>query len=222
MFAFPNDNQRLAIVGSTGSGKTRCGIWHLSYRSWDVMPWIIFDFKGDDMIAKLEKAKFAKEVQITQKPPQRPGLYIVRPVLRTDSDKDVVNDYLWQLWKQGETGIYVDEGYMLGNSAAYQQIQTQGRSLKVPTITLSQRPRRMNVFVFSEADFIQVFRLNYPEDRKTAKGFVNFNLDLTLPPFYSVYYSVPKDTTDILMPVPSDEKIMEIFKVRAKPRLVFV
>jgi DNA helicase HerA-like ATPase len=220
-FALPTDNQRITIIGSTGSGKTRAGFWNLAYRSYDKMPWIVFDFKGEELFSRLEDMGLATEILIKNNPPKKPGVYIIRPLLRTEEDRAAINDYLWKIWKNGKTGIFIDEGYMLARSLAYRQIQTQGRSLKIPTITLSQRPKWMDIFVFSEADFIQVFRLNFPEDRKTAKTFVNFDLDFRLPDFYSVYYNVSKDKAQILTPVPSDDEILSIFKSRIQPRLKF-
>ena len=50
---FPDDSHRHAIFGMTGTGKTVFGLWCLSQRSYDKIPWIILDFKRDPVIRRL-------------------------------------------------------------------------------------------------------------------------------------------------------------------------
>jgi hypothetical protein len=208
----PNDSQRIAIVGKTGSGKTRAGCWHLSNRSFRSMPWVIFDFKRDDLIARIP----CQEIPVGTKIPTKPGVYVVRPM---PDQEEEVEAMLWAIWAKGNTGLYFDEGYMIGDSGALRAILTQGRSLKIPVIILSQRPVWLSRFVFSEADFFQIFWLNDQRDRKTLLSFLPPKVDGRLPDFHSWYYDVGKDKLDVLMPVPSDDVILSAFDLPQKRRL---
>lgn len=208
----PDDSQRLAIVGRTGSGKTRAGMWHLSKRNFRAMPWIIIDYKRDDLIARSP----AKEIDFKGKVPKEPGLYVIRPN-PTEDDDDNVEAFLMRCWAKGNVGIFVDEGFMIpSNSKAMRMILTQGRSLRIPTIILSQRPVWMSRFVFSEADFFQLFHLNHLGDRKTVGEFMPAESKIILPVYHSWYYDVGKNEMTPLKPVPNDDGILNNFDVPTK------
>ena len=207
---FPNDSNRLVIAGSTGSGKTQAGIWHLSMRSFDRMPWVIFDFKGDELIAEIG----AQEITLGTVP-RRAGLYVVRPL---PNQGEQVNAYLWQLWSRENVGIFIDEGFMIPSSEALDAILTQGRSKRIPVITLTQRPVWLSRFVFSEAQFFQIFRLTDERDRKTVLNFVPNKASEKLEEFHSFYYDVNRDNLVTFGPVPDRQTIIETFEERTKKR----
>src|SRR5208337_1441473 len=72
LWKLPSDNDRTSIVGKTGSGKTTAGLFILSQNKfYKKMPWIIIDYKGDDMIAKIP----ARVIRPDANPPTEPGLY---------------------------------------------------------------------------------------------------------------------------------------------------
>lgn len=213
----PDDTQRIVIVGRNGTGKTQAGIWHLSHQNWQVMPWIILNWKRDELIGRIA---IAKEMAL-DKMPDEPGIYVVSPL---PSQQDEVDALLWNCWQQEHVGIFVDEGYMLANgrqfSPAFRAIQTQGRSKHIPTITLSQRPVAMDRFVFSEANFYQVFGLNDRNDRKRiAEWIPGYDPEENLPKFYSWYYDVDHNALNILSPVPQAKEILKVFEpvVPAEP-----
>lgn len=210
----PNDSQRLVIVGRTGSGKTRAGMWHLSKRNFS-NPWIILDYKRDELIA----ASPAIEIRPKDKLPKYGGLYVVRPNPISD-DEDVENMML-RMWARGNIGLYCDEGFMVPNVNALNMILTQGRSLRVPCITLSQRPVWLSRFVFSEADFFQLFDLNDARDRKAIGSFMPADAQQRLPEFHSWYYDVGKNDIAPWSPVPGDDEIIAGFKIPKKHRLSF-
>lgn len=193
---FPKPSQRIAIIGKTGSGKTVAGAFMLSCANWREMPWIIIDYKRDKLLNQIP----AVEIGLNDKLPTQPGVYIVHPM---PDDDDAVEQFLWRIWAQENIGILFDEGYMISKSGAFQAIQTQGRSKRVPTIVLSQRPVWLSRFVFSEADFFMVFWLNDERDRKTLLSFLPKEADKRLPDYHSHYYDVGADKLHILKPVPS-------------------
>jgi len=205
----PNETQRIVIVGRNGTGKTQAGVWHLSKQNWQVMPWIIFNWKRDKLIEAIPGAQFIDLETL----PQEPGVYIVTP---TPDQGEQVDALLWAIWQQENIGVYVDEGYMLANgrqySPAYRAIQTQGRSKHIPTITLSQRPVALDRFVFSETNFYQVFALNDKNDRKRISEWIpDYDPNENLPKFHSWYYDVDNNELAILQPVPKAREILKTF-----------
>ena len=210
----PSISDRTVLIGGTGSGKTVAGLWHLSRQQIDGMPWLIVDFKRDDNIATIP---YAQHVPIGA--PLLNGVYVVQPLLH---EKDALENYLWDIWNQGETGIFVDEGFMLADSEALNTILMQGRSKRVPVIVCTQRPVAVSRFVFSEASFIQVFRVIDKRDRKTISEFSPIFGDKetsneTLPPFYSYYYDVARHNLVTLKPVPNMAAINATFQDKLKP-----
>jgi len=207
-FVRPGDDQRLVIVGRTGSGKTQAGAWQLAMRDFHAMPWLILDYKRDALLNSIG----AQELPLG-KIPKKPGLYITHP-LPTEGEQ--VEDLLWKVWQNENIGLFVDEGYMLGNSAAFRALLTQGRSKKIPMIILSQRPAWLTQFVFSEADYYQVFHLNNREDRKKLENYMGetFKLSASMQDYQSQYYIVAQDRGMILTPAPGQTRIRQTFRAK--------
>jgi hypothetical protein len=206
----PGPQNRIAVVGSTGTGKTVAGLWHLSNADILLRPWVILDFKRDPHIAKLA----AQELTLTQTP-KRPGLYVYRPI--PERDDDAVRALLWRIWERENIGLFTDEGYMLGNrNPALNALLTQGRTKNIQMITLSQRPVWMSRFVFSESDFFQVFRLNDRRDYENIQAMCGLDITRRLPSYHSHYYDVGQDLGIELAPVPKVTDVLA--KINAKLR----
>ncbi len=208
----PGSSHRTVIIGRTGSGKTQAGLFHLSSQDFHKRPWIIFDWKGDKLIAKIKPTW----IDIRKDPPRKPGLYVVRPL---PNDEKTVTSYLWKVWANEKTGLYIDEGFMMGRfNAAYRAILTQGRSKHIPVITLTQRPAWLDQFVFTEANFFQVFHLNALKDRIRVAEFVpSFDTRKQFEPYHSIWYDVDNHHSAELRPVPSASSIVAAFKARVVP-----
>lgn len=208
----PDDSHRATIYGKTGSGKTIAALWQLSHRSYDTKPWIVLDFKGDINISQIP---YTKEFAIGDTP-QEPGIWLAHPIPEVDDEK--VEKTLWGIWRNENTGLYVDEGYMVPKkSSAYKALLTQGRSKHTPVITLTQRPVWMSRFAISEADFHQVFFLSDSDDRKVVQRFIPYDIDARLPEFHSYYYDVGTEDLLALAPVPALAEICETFEKRLGP-----
>lgn len=212
---FPGPTNRTLVVGSTGSGKTRFGIWLLSLRDFTRERWIVFDYKRDDLIEQLLDEEKATVWTLRQGVPRKPGLYVVQPVPESD-DAEVIA-FLWQVWKAGKTGLYFDEGYMIPKSPALNAILTQGRSKKIPVITLAQRPVWLTRFAVSENEYYAIFRLNDKADQDTVKRFTVADLSSTRLPYHSVWYDVGANRAVTLAPVPNDAGILARFRGPSRP-----
>lgn len=208
---FPDDSNRLSIIGSTGSGKTQAALWHLSHRNFHIMPWIVYNFKMEQSI---DSIPYAKQLALNEIP-VRPGIYIVHPLPQQLPE---VQNQMFHIWKTGGMGLYVDEGYMMGNhNEEFRAILTQGRTKRIPVIVLSQRPVWMDRFVFSESEFFQVFRLNHKKDIKNVEEFIPADLSQSLPDYHSFYYDVGEREVKVLKPVPDLETIHRTFEYRLRP-----
>jgi hypothetical protein len=206
---FPSDQDRLTILGTTGSGKTQAGMYQLSRRPLDRETWIIYDFKREEMINEIDGAQ---RIGMGDPLPDRAGVYIVQP--RTDQESDV-DAHMQRIWDHQNIGVFVDEGYMIGNrSAGFRALLTQGRSMHIPMIILSQRPVFMDRFVFSESQFFQVFRLQHDDDIASAQKFIPHDISERLPRYYSYYYDVLDDKCVVLSPVPDRDAILDTFHTK--------
>jgi len=214
-FRLPTNSQRVAVMGRTGSGKTVLGAWLLSMSPFDKQPYVMIDYKGDELLNGIDRVR---EIGLKDKLPTQPGLYIVHPKPKLDDDD--MEAWLHKVWNQGHIGLYGDEAYQIPERGAFEGILTQGRSLRIPVISLTQRPSWISRFVFSEADFFAVFHLNDKEDRKKVKRFIHSDADLEgrLDDYHCHWYDVGKDFHCLLSPVPKPETIQEIINSRLTPR----
>ncbi len=210
----PDNTKRISIIGRTGSGKTVIAVWHLSKANFDEVPWIVYDFKRDSLLGKVGALKGTEHID-TSVIPSKPGIYFVHP---QPDDKDLVERQMWGVWAQENTGVYVDEGYMVCSptnpNRAFRSLLTQGRSKHIPMIILSQRPVWLDRFVFTESDYYQVLALNHKGDRKIMMEYIPADLSQRLPRFHSYYHDVAEDQTFVVKPVPTSDAILEVFETR--------
>ena len=204
-FPFPKVSEHTTIIGRTGSGKTQCGAWLLSHAPFDEMPYIIFDFKGDQLLNSVK----AKPISIYDAPPEKPGLYIVHIL---PHEIEVVNDFLWKIHRGGgNTGLYFDEGFMVAKCKALEAVLMQGRSMQMPCYILSQRPSWISRYAFSEASHFVVFHLNDRRDRVKVKEFYEEYREDRKEKYHAQWYDVNNDSNFILQPVPCADTIRERF-----------
>lgn len=219
-FRLPRIDERVIILGGTGSGKTTLAAWVLSYAPFDQMPYIAIDYKGDELLGQIPRLR---EIGMSEKIPEHPGLYVLRPL---PSDKEAMENWLWKIWHQEFVGLYIDEAYLLPNKDAIQNVLAQGRSKKIPVIAASQRPVTVPRSMFTEAQHVVVFRLNDRRDRKIVEEFTPEGmLEKRLPDYHSFWYSVndhkANDPTPyhVLSPVPKAEIIVERINERLAPKV---
>lgn len=230
MLRAPDDTKRTVFIGRTGTGKSQAALDLLSRMNWHEKPWVILDYKGEDIIEEIlaqNKGKI-KTIKPTDKPPKKPGLYYM-PLDAKVSDNEV-EAWLMKVHAQGNVGLFIDEGYAmpdLGNSNGFTLILTQGRSLKIPVICLYQRPVWMSRFAIAQADFIRVFKQG---DLRDEKATLNFCAPATLqdgsklgvleldklPEYYSLWRDVGQGKTYILQPAPQKKVILANYRLRLK------
>lgn len=220
-FTLPANDQHSYVVGQNGSGKSQFGAWLLSTTDLANSITFVIDYKGEELFESLDRAR---EIGFNEMP-DKPGLYILRS--RPDLD-DETDGFLWRLWERGHARLFVDEAYMLpqGDKGPFQAILTQGRSKRIPVITLSQRPVKVSRFVLSESKHIVAFDLSDRRDRKTLEEVVPEDLfewlppeyGDELPPFHARWYSVNTKSRYIMKPVPSADEIRDAIDAQLEPR----
>jgi len=213
----PNRTQRITIVGATGTGKTIAGFQHLFLYRWEEFPFIIVDFKRDMFVTNLIKLGIPI-LNYNSSIPKR-GLAVIQP---NPHEMDELDDYLWKIHARQRCGIFLDEGMMMKRGNALLAIYTQGRSLQIPVITLSQRPVGLRKEAFSEADYIQVFNLRMMVDQKTVAeyipGFTWKTLQAPLKPFFSWYCDQKSGSVIELGPSLDEEDLLAAYRRRLIPK----
>ena len=181
------------------------------------MPWTIIDYKRDELFDGLAHIK---EIGPNEKPPTKPGLYTMHP--HPVHDEDAVEAWLTRIWENERHGLFVDEAFMLPNRGAFEGILTQGRSKKIPVITLSQRPAWITRYAYSEADHFFVFHLNTDDDKVKVRKMIDGNAIGTLPDYHSWYFSVKNNLLSVMLPVPPAAEIQSRIDDRTKPKRSFL
>ena len=207
----PGATDRFAILGRTGSGKTQAGTWNLANRNYHEIPWIVYNFKRDEL---LDAIPHAHHIELNELPTS-PGIYIVHP---HPDDIDDLSAQFRAVWERGHIGLYIDEGFIVGRQNRwFRTILTQGRSLRIPTIVLSQRPVYLDKFVLTESEYLQVFQLQHEDDIKSIRKVIRADMQ-TLPDYHSYYFDVRRNELGRMAPVPDADTILGVFERRLRGR----
>lgn len=206
MVRFPASDERTVIIGSTGSGKTQFGVYMLATRDFHRRPWFVLDFKGEKLFTKLELTPF----KLGDPLPTEPGIYWMRIIPGED---ELVSQFFLQVYNQENCGVFVDEGYMLPyQDKWFRALQTQGRSKNIEVITLTQRPARLDLTIFSEASFFCIFNLTLKDDKKRVYEFTEGLQIKRLPPYHSLWYDVAANEHVIFEPCPPADELIKVFR----------
>jgi hypothetical protein len=205
----PGPKDRLAVIGTTGSGKTVAALWHLSRTDIDRKPWVVFDFKDDEGIAGIENAQHVElNSPIIMK--AKSGLFVVHP-MRGEDQK--VNEQMQRILAHGNIGIYVDEPD-LNQAMGFEDVLRKGRSHRIPVIALTQRPVDCNRYMLSEAGYYQIFDLADEKDWSRVRNFVPLHRfgyeddDPALEKYHSLYYERDRKKLTQFAPVPKVDRIL--------------
>lgn len=199
----PGVEDRLTTVGQTGSGKTYGALYQLSRFDLKHQRWIIFNTKNEKLINAIPRTH-----EIGYEIPQKNGLYIIRP--RIDEEEELTS-FLWKILEEEEIGLFFDEAYMvefIGAVKPYIALLTQGRTKQIPIISLVQRPIGVTRFVFSEAQFIQVYDLMDYRDYEVTENFMPSVYGKPIPKFNSWYWDGIRKKMFQFAPVPSMNEIL--------------
>lgn len=207
---YADDSQVIYITGHRGTGKTQEGLYQLSQRSFDEKPWVILDFKHNDLASMMPVNAI---VSVSDAPPTDPGLYCAKVTLEDAERGGHLERYFHKCLRQGNIGLFVDEGRRIGTANnGFRAVVAEGRSQKVPVIFVCQRPAFVDTWALSESDFIQVFNLIHPDDHERMWGFIprdrlDFDQLRKAGKHHSWYYQVETDRLELASPCETFDEI---------------
>jgi DNA helicase HerA-like ATPase len=219
-FRFPGPSDRVTVMGMTGSGKSTFALWLFAESAdFNKKPWVLVDFKGDDIITRLP----IDDIKISGRIPTEPGVYRLSPDPRETGD---VEGWLWRAWERGDIGLFFDEAYMVPEykgsanaGGAFKAILTQGRSKNLPVYILAQRPVDLNRHVYSENTFLSLFRLKSRKDFEKILDSVPddenvWTDELKLPEHWSRWYDARRNKSFVMKPSPPPDEVIRIITER--------
>lgn len=162
---------RAVLLGQTGTGKTHLARHRLLPQTGNLG---IIDPKGRFDFGPTEIYETARE--ILRRKPKR---FIYRPRRLELRDVSAHDDVYAFLYDRGNTFIYTDElgslcrgKHRLSGPPALEDIYCRGRELGITTLTASQRPSRIPIYVLSESQQFYCFFTPFPGDVKRIREMV--------------------------------------------------
>lgn len=171
---FPKRDERICILGATGSGKTNFLVYLLSYLAKSQTTRIdILDTKVEP---KFEQLPFSEVVENFDDLSKCEALVrIYRPNGKEVNDLELLDQYLQWRYENAPNLTVIDEIGSLGINTkprmGLQNLLTRGRSRNAALWICSQRPAWVNNFIFTESKRFYVFYLNDEKDRKRVTQF---------------------------------------------------
>lgn len=204
-FVLPGANDRTIVIGGTGTGKTVGGAWILSKQRIDKRPWILMDYKDEELWDRVGDPPI-RELRLGSLPKSgKGGLYRVRI---NPGQEEQVEDWLWSIWERGNIGLFCDEATLLPQKAAMKGILRQGRSRLIPVIACTQRPVEIDREFFTESQYKMIFKLDDVRDYKTVQMFTGgVNVEQRLPPHWSYWVDTKQGHSWKLKPTPPPKEI---------------
>ena len=202
-FRLPGASDRTVVIGANGTGKTVFGAWLLSKQRFDKRPWVCMDFKNEELWDSVGDPPM-KELKLGKLPGKK-GLYRLRV---HPGQEDELEAWLWKVWTAENIGLFCDEVSLVPQKNAFKAILRQGRSKLIPVIACTQRPVDVDREVFTESQFVSVFRLDDARDYKVVQMFTrDAPIHIPLKEHWSYWYDKRNFSCIPLKPVPSPDTI---------------
>lgn len=185
-------NDRVALIGATGSGKTTLARYLIEDPGKRCS--VVYDAKISDAITSWQTTqRFYDDFGLLQG--SKDFRLVFRPSLAESLDANAQDAFFeWIYWRR-YTRLYVDEATALqgGTNPSFhlQACIARGRERGISTMIATQRPKRVPLILFSESEHFFVFRLNLMEDRMRVYEMTGIDPleQTTLENFEFFYYS---------------------------------
>lgn len=219
-FRFPDESHRTFIFGKTGSGKTQFAAFLLSRAPFHRQPYIIVDYKHDELLNSCDRIK---EIGLKDKLPKQNGLYIVHPL--PGRDDAAVEEWLWRVWQHERVGLFFDEATLIPGSAAgsrgyaLQALLQQGRSKRTPVMAITQRPSGVSRQLITEASFIAGFYINTKPDLERVRDMMPVGaMDGLAMDYHCRWWDDQRNRLTRFTPAPDADTIRNVLYDRLAPK----
>lgn len=209
-FRLPGAADRIVVMGATGTGKTIAGAWVLSKQNFRKRPWVAIDFKDEIFWDEVGDPPM-RPLKLGQLPGKQ-GLYRMKVY---PGQEEQLEDWLWKVWRKENIGLFCDEVSLIPQRDAFKAILRQGRSKHIPVIACTQRPVDCDREVFTESQYMAIFRMNDVRDYKTIEGLIRGkDVRPALPAHNFYWYDAGRDLLFTLKPVPHPDTLAADFKAK--------
>ena len=189
----PSPNERLLIIGTTGSGKTTLAtnLLRLYNRVVAIDPKQTLG-SGERGGGHLPGYRLAKTPRELDRLARRHDYVQYRPDIRyqTPEEWERVYDFLY---RAGNRAVYTDEAFDVHHwnrpPNSLRRCYTSGRELGLCMITATQRPRGIDRRILTESERFAVFHLRDPDDQR----FLRSRIGEGRLPAFGFWYTVDRE-----------------------------
>ena len=205
MNIIPKPNDRIAVIGQNGSGKTVL-LGKMLKSVYGRLPVYVLNTKDDEVFDKRHFPKAFHTDTIKDIDPRKRPLTIYTPVGEELIDRDLLDDFLQQRFNEGRCITIIDELSQVVSAnregIGFVNLLSRGRSRWCGVWMGSQRPANVSRLPFSESKGFYVFRLNDRKDRERVAEFTHPDIGEVMPGQYQFwFYRTTYDSPVMLGPV---------------------
>lgn len=163
----PGPTDRAICIGQTGSGKTTLAQFLCATREFVVAldPKGLLKWPGYTRVTTLERA-------VALKAKEHPRI-IYAPTYAELQDAETIDQFFQWIYQRRNCTVYVDETAAITDATNFPfhfgACYMRGRERNIEVFASTQRPARVPLIVFSEAEHVYCFRLNMPGDRERVE-----------------------------------------------------
>lgn len=171
-------NDRAAVIGTTGCGKTTLVKFLLEDKN--KLNSVVYNNKPSDFISSWKEPHKHIDTFAELDYEQTPRIIYTPPTPETLSAELQDRFFEW-VYHRRYTRLFIDEAGSLrgGTNPVYhlEAIMCRGRERGISTIIGTQRPARIPIILISEAEHFYIFRVKRIEDRQRIYEFTGISID---------------------------------------------